>query len=270
MLQTAKHIVESFNGRFPDNYLDILNLKGVGPYTAAAISSFAFDLPHAVVDGNVIRILARYFGIYESFGTALGKRRFFELANQLLPKNIAAEYNQAIMDFGALVCKPANPFCLDCPLNDGCFALDQHVIKKLPVKSKKTKRSTRYFAFLVAQSGDDFLLERRVKKDIWKGLYQFPLIEQSDGFCDKVENYSTVIAKALGTSVFTLLPDVVELKQKLTHQTIKACFIRIILHREYSSDVRNYIAVPTQKMGNFAYPRVIYRYLQALFEQKKH
>ena len=175
---TAKHIVNKLNGEFPNNYKDLLKLKGVGDYTASAISSIAFNEVAAVVDGNVYRVLSRYFGIDTAINSTLGIKEFKSLASSLIDYEQPATYNQAIMEFGALQCKPKNPDCNVCPFNDSCVSLQKNLVSELPVKLKKTKVTTKYFNFLVCiDSHKNTLFEKRSKKGIWLNLYQFPLIE---------------------------------------------------------------------------------------------
>lgn len=175
---TARHITTERNGEFPDNYKDLLKLKGVGDYTASAIASIAFNEVAAVVDGNVYRVLSRYFGIETAINSTLGIKEFKALATSLIDKKQPATYNQAIMEFGALQCKPKNPNCTVCPLKNACVALQKNKVDSLPVKLKKTKVTTKYFNFLVCiDANNKVLFEKRTKKGIWQNLYQFPLIE---------------------------------------------------------------------------------------------
>jgi A/G-specific adenine glycosylase len=176
--KTAKHIAIDLYGVFPNNYTDLIKLKGVGDYTASAIASIAFNEVEAVVDGNVYRVLARYFGIDTPINSTVGIKEFKALASSLIDKNQPATYNQAIMEFGARQCKPKNPDCNSCPIKDGCVSLQKHLINTLPIKLKKTKVTTKYFNFLVCIDKDKkVLFEKRVSKGIWQNLYQFPLIE---------------------------------------------------------------------------------------------
>ncbi|OUR91591.1 A/G-specific adenine glycosylase [Flavobacteriales bacterium 34_180_T64] len=175
---TAKYIAIELNGVFPNNYTDLLKLKGVGDYTASAIASICFDEVSAVVDGNVYRILSRYFGIHTPINSTQGIKEFKELASKLICTENPAEHNQAIMEFGARQCKPQNPDCSICPLNNSCAALRDNLISTLPVKLKKTKISKKHINFLVVLCEDHkVLFEKRTKKGIWQNLYQFPLIE---------------------------------------------------------------------------------------------
>jgi A/G-specific adenine glycosylase len=175
---TAKYIANDLEGVFPNSYKDLIKLKGVGDYTASAVASIAFNEVEAVVDGNVYRVLARYFGINTPINSTIGIKEFKTLATKLIDEEQPATYNQAIMEFGARQCKPKSPYCDVCPIKDGCVSLQKNLINTLPVKLKKTKVTTKYFNFLVCIDKDKkILFEKRVNKGIWLNLYQFPLIE---------------------------------------------------------------------------------------------
>ncbi len=176
--KTAQQVRDEYGGEFPKTYAEIIQLKGIGPYTAAAISSFAFDLPHAVVDGNVYRVLSRYFGIDEPIDSTQGKKTFQNLADSLIPESDPALFNQAIMEFGAIQCTPNNPDCNSCVLNQSCAsAFNADLIKKLPVKKGKTKVRKRYFHYLHIEKEGEIALDQRTNKDVWEKLYEFPMIE---------------------------------------------------------------------------------------------
>ncbi|MFT5892834.1 MAG: A/G-specific adenine glycosylase [Dokdonia sp.] len=196
----AKYIVEDCKGVFPNTYKELLKLKGVGDYTASAIASISFNEPTAVVDGNVYRVLSRVFGIDTPINSTQGIKEFKELAQELIDKEQPADFNQAIMEFGAIQCKPQNPYCLHCIFNDSCVALQKNSISTLPVKLKKTKVKNRYLHYLVFRSSDQKTsIERRTGKGIWQGLYQFPLAEgefesdrfrESELFLEKTASYT--------------------------------------------------------------------------------
>lgn len=177
MHAAAKFITQERNGIFPETYPGIRALKGVGDYTAAAIASFAFDLPHAVLDGNVYRVLSRYFGIETPIDSTAGKKQFSALAQSLLDPKAPGSYNQAIMDFGADHCTPRKPGCSNCPLKPRCIALKTDAVAQLPQKSKSLKKRNRFFAYAVFYHGQNVWLHRRNEKDIWRNLYEFPLLE---------------------------------------------------------------------------------------------
>ncbi len=173
---SAKYIVNELNGQFPNTYHELLNLKGVGDYTASAIASICFGAPTAVVDGNVYRVLARYFGIHTAIDTTSGIKEFKRLAQNLIDHDQPGIYNQAVMEFGARQCKPKNPDCTVCPLKNSCEAFSNNKITVLPVKEKKLKVKKRYFNYLVLD-GEKTLIKKREGSGIWQNLYEFPLVE---------------------------------------------------------------------------------------------
>lgn len=183
---TSKYISNELQGIFPNNYKELLKLKGIGDYTASAIASICYNEPVAVVDGNVYRVLSRFYGINTPINSTKGIKEFKELAGTLIDKTQPGNYNQAIMDFGALHCKPQNPLCDSCPLVESCVALEKNLIKELPVKEKKLKIKKRYFNYLVVvTSNNETLFNERVGKGIWQGLYEFPLIETKASISEK-------------------------------------------------------------------------------------
>ncbi|WP_142786550.1 A/G-specific adenine glycosylase [Changchengzhania lutea] len=183
----AKHIANELDGKFPDTYKDLLKLKGVGDYTASAIASICFNEVAAVVDGNVYRVLSRYFGIDTPINSSIGAKEFKQLAQALIDKNNPAEFNQAIMEFGATHCRPKNPYCHSCPFNNGCIAFNKNRIDELPVKIKSAKAKKKYFHFMVFTSDDaKTILEKREGKGIWQNLFQFPLVEVEKQLKDEV------------------------------------------------------------------------------------
>lgn len=196
----AKYIIEECNGVFPNTYEKLLALKGVGDYTASAIASISFNKPTAVVDGNVYRVLSRVFGIETPINSTAGIKEFKELAQELIDPKQPANFNQAIMEFGAIQCKPQNPYCLHCIFNDSCIALQKNSVDKLPVKLKKTKIKHRHLQYLILRSKDGkTMLHKRSGKGIWQGLYEFPVIEgafedirfrESELFQEKTAPYS--------------------------------------------------------------------------------
>jgi len=178
---TANYISEDLKGVFPTNYNDLLKLKGVGDYTASAIASICYKEPSAVVDGNVYRVLARFFGISTPINSSQGIKAFKKLAQELLDVSQPGTYNQAVMEFGARHCKPRNPDCSSCIFNDKCVALQKNIVAELPVKLKKTTIKKCYFNYFIIQSEENtILLQQRTKKGIWQQLYEFPLIETSE------------------------------------------------------------------------------------------
>jgi A/G-specific adenine glycosylase len=222
---TAKQIALDFNGTFPSTFKEIIKLKGIGDYTAAAIASICYNEPTAVVDGNVYRVLSRYFGIKTATNSTKGIKEFKTLAQSLIDITQPGTFNQAIMDFGALHCKPQNPLCKTCPFSDSCVAFEKELTKELPVKEKKIKVRKRYFNYLVVKTNDNkTILTERTGKGIWQGLYQFPLIE-SDTNIDKnelilSEKFTDLFLNKTTISLFNKK----EIIHKLSHQHLYTQF----------------------------------------------
>ena len=263
MLQTARYIANELNGNFPNTYIDLLLLKGIGPYTAAAIASFAYNLPHAVVDGNVYRVLARYFGIDIPIDTGEGKKLFADLANGLLNKENPANYNQAIMDLGATVCLPANAQCTACFLVNNCIASKQDSISLLPVKSKKTKVRTRFFHYILFVKEEKIWIQKRTEKDIWQNLHEPYLIEHNQPLSltelQIQETFKTINIPAeelnyLGAS-----------KQKLSHQIIEARFFLAKINKEKSINLINGSWLTQSEQKKIAFPKTVFSFLQNNF-----
>lgn len=257
LLHTARTITEKFDGKFPDKYEDILALKGIGAYTAAAIASFAYKLPHAVVDGNVYRVLSRYFGIETPIDSTAGKLQFKTLANELLCTEDSAAYNQAIMDLGATVCTPATPACTTCPLRSLCLAHRQNLTGLLPVKSKKQTVRTRHFHYLLLRSEDKIWIRKREKKDIWQNLYEPYLIEVSQPLTQsQIRDHESFPAKELipvyeGHST-----------QRLTHQLIEARFFSVELGAAPNDIGSEGSWISISELKNFAFPKTLVSFLE--------
>ena len=253
---TAKYVVDELKGEFPNNYKGLLKLKGIGDYTASAISSICFNEVAAVVDGNVYRALSRYFGIDTTINSSKGAKEFKLLAQELIDKKQPAEFNQAIMEFGAMQCKPKNPECNLCPFQNSCVALQKNIITELPVKIKSAKAKKKHFNFLVFISEDHkTVLEKREGKGIWQNLYQFPLIETKEE-----ADFETVLELAkkqelLKDAPFELiLYNKEAIVHKLSHQHLHTKFWLVKLNKRLKEgllidDIENY-AVPIL-IGNF-------------------
>lgn len=247
----AKFIRQELNGTFPDNYKDLLKLKGVGQYTAAAIASFAYGEPVAVVDGNVYRVLSRYFDVDLPIDSNQGKHYFQQLAQELIDSEEPDIFNQAIMEFGALQCTPVNPDCGKCPLSDGCLALKNNTIRERPVKSKKTKVRERYFHFLVFEKDSETFIVQRNEKDIWQNLWQFPLVETTS--VDEEPDLSF-----LGNLVTSKQSE--EITHILSHQKIKARFHHFNEFPE--KPLANWNKIRLNDLEDYPLPRLIDRYLE--------
>ncbi|MFD1094771.1 A/G-specific adenine glycosylase [Salegentibacter chungangensis] len=224
--ETARYVAEELDGVFPDNYKDLKKLKGVGDYTASAIASICYNEPVAVVDGNVYRVLSRYFDIDTPINSTEGVKEFKALATELLDKERPADFNQAIMEFGALHCKPKNPLCDTCPFQDSCLALKNNKVNELPVKLKKGKIKKRYFNYLVFQSDENqTILQQRTGKGIWNGLYEFPLVETEKQVSpDEFPAEPAFREKIGGKKVELHLYNEEPVVHKLSHQHIFARF----------------------------------------------
>ena len=255
MHYTAKYIQSNYNGTFPDNYKSIRELKGIGDYTAAAISSIAFNLPFPVVDGNVLRVISRLENISEPVDTKPVLIRIKDVCEKLIQGQAPGDFNQAIMELGALVCTPRNPQCGSCPLRNFCNAFANETQLNLPVKSKKLKKRSRYFNYFVIKSGKSLVLQKRANKDIWQGLYQFPLIEvEKSEFQRSPETFPFDLSLSSltksGTKVY---------KQTLTHQYIYAQFHNVkCAIKEIPSE---YILVNKEAISSYPFPKIIDLYL---------
>ncbi|WP_116127323.1 A/G-specific adenine glycosylase [Lewinella sp. IMCC34183] len=262
LLRAARTVVADHGGRFPDTYRGLLTLPGVGPYTAAAVASFAFDRQVAVLDGNVFRILARYTADPTPIDTGPGRKHFQSLVDRALGEAPAAAFNQAIMDFGALVCTPKSPDCAHCPVAEGCRARAEGTVPDFPVKGKAAARRDRIFHYLhVTDARGRFLLHRREDRDIWKHLYQFPLVERA-----ALDLRPPQLAAADNWPAW--LPfrelEVRGRSKPYTHQ-LSHQRLGVVFHRLYwpaPHDVPDdYTAVSRDGLGPYALPRVITRYL---------
>lgn len=253
--QAAKMIVEQHNGIFPDSYEEIKKLKGIGDYTAAAIASFAFDLPHAVVDGNVYRVLSRIFDIDTPIDSTQGKKDFQVLAESLLSRENPGLHNQAIMEFGALQCVPKNPDCSSCPFQESCLARRNNTIDQRPIKQGKTKIRKRYFQYIHFDFDQKTILEQRTAKDIWEQLFQFPLIEFEHEM--PLEQMKEIIEKEFQlTNPIPSAP----IKHILSHQHLYATVWKvnhppIVNHKQW-------FEIETKQLSDYPIPRLLDRYLQ--------
>ncbi len=244
---TAQKIAIDLKGNFPDTYESILELKGVGPYTAAAISSFGFGLPYAVVDGNVFRVLSRYFGIDAAVDSTNGKKIFQQLAQDCLNIKEPAAYNQAIMDFGATVCKPDIPECNNCVMQKNCVAIKTNTVADLPVKEKKIKQRNRWFLFYILEQNGKFAVQKRTEKDVWANLYEFPNAEyDSEKKWKQAAKKDAVqwLTERKINPIYKVIMVTKPVKQQLSHQTIYATAILIKVN------------AVNKKTGNFTWKSV--------------
>lgn len=260
MHKTAQIIAFDYNEKFPDNYTDLLKLKGVGEYTAAAIASFAFNEVVPVVDGNVFRVLARYFNVETDIASATAKKEFTALAKELIPNDNPALFNQAIMEFGALQCVPKNPNCGICIFNESCAALQLKKVNVLPVKLKKTKVTNRFFNYLVFIDSDvKTILNKRTEKGIWHNLYEFPVIETSEEI--GLDNVLTELKLKFPEKQFVsiLKYNDKQIVHKLSHQKLHINFYEIkiegILHD----------GIEISTLINYPFPIVIHNFIEKHF-----
>lgn len=263
-LQAAARQIMQAGGKFPDTYKEVRALKGVGDYTAAAICSFAYGLPHAVVDGNVYRVLSRLMAITTPIDSTKGKREFAQLADMLLDRDQPALHNQAIMDFGATQCVPHHPDCGSCPLSHHCEAHQQGIVSQLPVKQHRTLTSDRYFNYIYVRAGGSTFIHKRSGNDIWRNLYEFPLIE-TDTRLTEEQFYAHPLLQSF------LAPDekpVVRLLQRgvrqvLSHRIIHADFYEITLPADTHS-FNGFLQIPISSINDYPVHRMIERFLLQL------
>jgi len=253
---------KSMNGVFPDTYQGVLALKGVGEYTAAAICSIAYNMPYAVVDGNVYRVLSRYFGINTPIDSTKGRKEFKELAQELIDIDRPALYNQALMEFGALQCIPQSPDCTVCPLADSCLALANGIIKQLPVKGTKTKTQNRYLNYLFVRSGDCVFIHKRTGNDIWQNLYELPLIETDEPVAEE-EFYSLPVLKEMfsGGEIPPLRLLQRDIKHVLSHRILHCNFYEIVLPDE-SHSFSGYLKIKPEDIHLYPVPRLLQVFIE--------
>ncbi|MDL2251349.1 A/G-specific adenine glycosylase [Odoribacter sp. OttesenSCG-928-J03] len=258
----AKDIQMRFGGKFPDTYREILSLKGIGEYTAAAISSFVWEQPYPVLDGNVYRVLSRVFGVDLPIDSSGAKKYFTQLAGELLNTECPGLHNQAIMEFGALQCVPKSPDCTICPLNHKCLAFASGTVDVLPVKKGKVKTKSRYFNYLDIHCRGERLLVQRQGKDIWQNLYEFPLIETDEevefGELQQTEAFKRIFSESEGLKLIQAWGPV---KHVLSHRTIYARFYALEVEA-FTGELQNYIQVSDAAMDNYAVSRLIQLYLE--------
>lgn len=249
------------DGVFPATYEGVRALKGVGDYTAAAICSLAYGMPYAVVDGNVYRVLARYFGVDIPIDSTEGKKTFAALAQEMLDKQQPADYNQAIMDFGALVCTPQSPVCMFCPLAETCAARVKGRVAELPVKQHRAKVTDRYFNYLFVRLGHDILLHKRTGDDIWKNLFELPLVETDKDLSAEEFLGSRAFADFLrGQNSAEMRPLSRGVKHVLSHRVIHANFYEVRLPE--TAEFPGFLRVPVADLDAYALPRLIHAFLE--------
>ena len=264
LLATARFIANELSGVFPKTYEEVLSLKGIGPYTASAIVSFAYGLPYAVVDGNVTRVLSRFFGIETPIDSTKGKQEFNLLAQRLLDKKQPGKYNQAIMDFGATLCKPKSPLCNSCNLSKECYAFNNNKINALPQKLKAIKIKERWFYYLVLICNDSVFVKQRLARDVWQNLFEFVLFnEETDQQYTEAEFIKIIHSKFSNNSI-KLIKTSDYFKQKLTHQTINCRFFTIKIKKQ--EKLKDGEWVDQNQIKKLAFPKVIVNYINQEFD----
>ncbi|MDN3671763.1 A/G-specific adenine glycosylase [Flavobacterium branchiarum] len=258
--QTAKFIANDLNGVFPKTYLELLKLKGVGEYTAAAIASFSYNEAVPVVDGNVFRVLSRYFDVETDIAVASAKKEFAALAYELMPKDNPAIFNQAIMEFGALQCVPKSPNCSICVFNESCLALQKKKVDVLPVKSKKIKVTTRFFNYLVVEDGiGNTVLQKRTAKGIWHNLYEFPLLEtDTEKDFDFVASYIKEEFFSTHSIIGIEECNPKSIIHKLSHQHLYIKFWKIKISETISKGIN------AQDLKTYPFPIVIHNFIESV------
>lgn len=261
MLKAAEMVMTDFQGIFPSDFDSLLRLPGIGIYTASAIASFASDEHRAVVDGNVYRVLARFFGIGTPINSPAGIKFFQQLALEMLPSGQSALYNQAIMEFGALQCKPQNPDCGSCPLQPSCYAYSNHKTGQLPVKLKSAKSRNRYFHYFIIREGEGVWMQQRKGGDIWENLYEFPLIEGTEPTTDSGLVDPGQVCSTFGAQVEFVYSSGV-IKHVLSHQNIYARFyeIRNVHSEVLRNPALNYVLI--KDLDKLAKPKLMYSFIE--------
>lgn len=259
---TAKYISLELSGKFPNTYSEIKKLKGIGDYTAAAIASFAFNLPNAVVDGNVYRVLSRIFGINTPIDSTTGKKEFSSLANMLLSKEKPADHNQAIMDFGATICTPKKPNCTDCPFANNCVALLSNSIETLPFKAKKIKQQVKFLNYLlIISNNNEIAINYRNKKGIWQNLYDFPLIESEKAIpSNKLQSLDSFKSILQETEYLVNYESEVR-KHILSHRILYAKFHHIKINSFAEIKNVDFEIIKLSKLREKPVPKLIENYL---------
>jgi A/G-specific adenine glycosylase len=255
--KAAQQIKKNFNGRFPSAHSDILQLSGIGDYTAAAISSFAYNEPYAVVDGNVYRVLSRLFSIQTPIDSSAGKKEFSLLAQNLLSKSEPGIHNQALMEFGALQCVPVSPDCGICPLQSVCTAFEMNIVTLLPVKSPKKKSTNRYFNYLYIKFQGNTYLQKRVANDVWQNLFEFPLIETDHLLTtNELTNNEFFRSMMVDIDEVDIYKITNPMKHILSHRVIFAQLISITISNQNES-INQFIRVPLKEIDRFAVSRLM-------------
>jgi A/G-specific adenine glycosylase len=261
LLFTARTIEDQKAGKFPETYSEILEFRGVGPYIAAAVASFAYNLPYAVLDGNVFRVLSRVYGVETPIDSSDGKKQFSLIAQENLDYKRAGEYNQAIMDFGATICKPMVPNCSTCPMKKICVAFNEGLVNHLPVKEKVMKKKLRWMYYFLFEVEGKLLVHQRTAKDVWQDLYEFYTFESPVEIEWNEKKLKAWMKDQLGVRNFSLKHISETQSQQLTHQTIRGRFFKIEL-KAIPKPLEQYQWVTSKEMKKLAFPKFINAYLE--------
>jgi A/G-specific adenine glycosylase len=261
MLKTAQLVQQQYNGVFPVSYHQLIKLKGIGEYTAAAISSFSANEARAVVDGNVYRVLARFFGVDEPINSAKGKKTFQKIADEVLDNTRPALHNQAMMEFGAMLCKPKNPACGICPVRTGCIAFKTNATTYLPVKLKTVKIRKRYFNYMLISDGEKILMNKRDEGDIWANMYDLPLVETPE-LMEIIELLQLPQMKKFGSNV-ALKDNSAIIKHVLTHQQL---YIRFLILKDSPKELQgNWFYTDVENLKDLALPKPVFIFIKYFF-----
>ncbi|RYE00451.1 MAG: A/G-specific adenine glycosylase [Sphingobacteriales bacterium] len=255
LLATARQVVAEYGGKFPDQYAQIIQLKGIGPYTAAAIASFAFGIAVPVIDGNVYRVMARYFAAPEPMDTTTGKKKFNELVTSVFDERQPAAFNQAIMDLGASVCMPKQAKCEGCFLSSGCRAYRENSVYVFPVKTKKIAVRHRYFNYYILEVNEELYLQQRPPGDVWHDLYEFFLVESENAGTTDFLDQSLIEEEK---------PHIFRSKQRLTHQLIESKFSIIKLKKKPRSGFEKGAWIKKINVKNYPFPKTIISFLEEM------
>lgn len=262
--KAAQHIVVEYNSAFPDTYDGLLSLPGIGPYSAAAIASFAYGHRYPVVDGNVKRVIARFTGITESIDETVVHEKIKTITGDFMKGVNPGEFNQAIMNFGAIICKPGAALCNVCPLSKKCFAFQHDMVESLPVRSKKKTNKIRHFHFLVIRHKGKILLQRREEKDIWRGLYTPLMIESGSSRKPSLATMRKMISKLFGISSFDVTTSSPTVRQLLSHQTIIGRFHLIELTSKPNNVSDPCIWVTKKTINDYGKPKMVVEMIKSI------
>lgn len=253
---TAKVISKDLNGQFPQNYKELIMLKGIGSYTAAAIASFCYNEPVPVVDGNVQRVLSRFFDLAIAVNTTEGEKLIRQFASELIDQKDPATFNQAIMELGAMICTPINPSCNSCPVSDACLSRQNKTTNIRPVKINKKKIKNRYFHYSIIESSDVIVLQKRTNKDIWQNLYEFPLIET-----DSSDYPEQLFQGILPEKAYRISEPISHI---LSHQKINARFYHFDIQQLKIIQTKDILFIKKEELMDYPIPRLIDKYLEKL------